>query len=171
MRDIAYHRTSHSSGPAGRRHTADVLTIRPAGLDDSPALFSLAQQAYGRYVGRIGRNPAPMDADYEAAVSTGLVWVAEQGQRIVGLLVLEIRDDHVLIENVAVSPNAQGGGVGSRLLTLADDQARERGLREVRLYTHEAMTENQQYYRRRGYQETHRSGDSGFERVFFTKSL
>ncbi|MBA2774943.1 MAG: GNAT family N-acetyltransferase [Nocardioidaceae bacterium] len=112
-----------------------------------------------------------MDADHAAAVATGLVWVAEQGQRVVGLLVLEIAHDHALIENVAVSPDAQGLGVGSRLLALAEQQAGERGLREVRLYTHEAMTENQEYYRRRGYRETHRSRGSGFQRVFFTKDL
>lgn len=148
-----------------------MLPIRPARRDDSTALFALAQEAYGHYVSRIGRNPAPMDADYGAAVETDLVWVAEQDDQIVGLLVLEIAADHVLIENVAVAPHAQGLGLGARLLALADEQARERGIREVRLYTHEAMTENQEYYCRRGYRETHRSGDSGYERVFFAKRL
>lgn len=131
----------------------------------------MTQDAYAHYVPRIGRNPAPMDTDYAPAVATGLVWVAERDQRVVGLLVLEIAADHVLIENVAVSPQAQGLGLGSRLLALADEQARERGLREVRLYTHEAMTENQEFYSSLGYRETHRSGDGGFQRVFFTKSL
>jgi len=85
--------------------------------------------------------------------------------------VVEPTQDHLLIENVAVAPQAQGLGVGGELLQLAEDQARAHGLREVRLYTNEAMTENLVYYPRRGYQETHRQTQDGFRRVFFTKRL
>jgi len=45
------------------------------------------------------------------------------------------------------------------------------GLTESRLYTHELMTENQAYYARHGYAETHRAEDEGFRRVFFAKQL
>ncbi len=66
---------------------------------------------------------------------------------------------------------AQGLGVGGRLLRLAEEQALARGLREVRLYTNEAMTENLAYYLRRGYSETHRARQDGFRPIFFTKPL
>jgi len=88
-----------------------------------------------------------------------------------GLLVLEPAEDHLLLENVAVAPQAQGLGVGGRLLRLAEEQALARGLREVRLYTNEAMTENLAYYLRRGYSETHRATQDGFRPIFFTKPL
>jgi len=87
------------------------------------------------------------------------------------LLVLEPAEDHLLLENVAVAPQAQGLGVGGRLLRLAEEQALARGLREVRLYTNEAMTENLAYYLRRGYSETHRATQDGFRPIFFTKPL
>jgi hypothetical protein len=45
------------------------------------------------------------------------------------------------------------------------------GLPEVRLYTNEAMTENLDYYPRRGYRETHRATQNGYRRVFFSKIL
>ena len=61
--------------------------------------------------------------------------------------------------------------MGGRLLRLAEEQARARGLRQVRLYTNEAMTENLAYYLRRGYSETHRATQDGFRRIFFTKPL
>jgi ribosomal protein S18 acetylase RimI-like enzyme len=131
----------------------------------------IAKAAYQVYVDRIGREPAPMTADYAQIAECGHAWVAEHGDRIVGLLVLEWADDHLLLENVAVAPEAQGLGVGNRLLQLAEEQARARGLREVRLYTNEAMTENLDYYRRRGYHETHRGTQNGFRRVFFAKVL
>ena len=75
------------------------------------------------------------------------------------------------METVAVRPLAQRRGVGARLLALAEDEARARGLDEIRLYTNEAMTENLAYYPRHGYTETHRAGQGGFRRVFFTKHL
>jgi hypothetical protein len=42
---------------------------------------------------------------------------------------------------------------------------------EVRLYTHELMTENRAYYPRRGYRETHVSGEPPWRRAFFAKQL
>lgn len=148
-----------------------MLTVRPARQSDSAALTAVAAEAYRPYVPRIGREPAPMTADYAQAVRSGLTWVAEADGDIVGLLVLVARPDHLLLENVAVLPSAQRRGVGARLLALAEDQARARGLDEIRLYTNEAMTENLAYYARHGYAETHRAEQDGFRRVFFAKRL
>jgi GNAT superfamily N-acetyltransferase len=147
------------------------LSMRVAAPADVGAMEEIARTAYQVYVERIGRQPAPMTADYRGAVDAGQAWVAERDDRIVGLLVLVPAPDHLLVENVAVAPHAQGRGVGGRLLQLAEDQARERCLPEVRLYTHAKMTENRAYYLRRGYRQTHRGTDSGFARVFFTKTL
>lgn len=75
----------------------------------------LAQASYQPYVARIGRRPAPMTADYTAIAISGTAWVAEQSGRLVGLLVLEPAEDHLLLDNVAVAPQEQGVGVGSRI--------------------------------------------------------
>lgn len=97
--------------------------------------------------------------------------VADQAGRLVGLLVLHARPDHLLLANVAVSPDVQNLGIGRLLLGLADRRARELGLTEVRLYTNVAMAENLTYYPRYGYQETHRTTQDGFQRLFFAKPL
>ncbi len=131
----------------------------------------LVVDAYQPYVGRIGRRPAPLDADYEALVAAGEVWVATRCGDLVGVMVLEQRADHCLIENLAVAPSAQGEGIGGQLLAFAEDQARAAGLRELRLYTNERMVENLAYYPRRGFAETRRASSAGFDRVFFTKTL
>ena len=70
---------------------------------------------------------------------------------------------------MAVLPAAQGRGIGTRLLALADDRACSLRLPEIRLYTNEAMTENLAYYPRHGYSETHRAQQDGYHRVFFSK--
>jgi len=146
-----------------------VLTVRRAGEADAAVLAAVTAEAYRHYVPRIGREPAPMTADYAHAARSGLTWVAEADGEVVGLLVLVVHPDHLLVENVAVRPSAQRRGVGA--WPLAEDEARARGLDEIRLYTNEAMTENLAYYPRHGYTETHRAGQGGFRRVFFTKHL
>ncbi len=148
-----------------------ALTLRPAVPADAERMHQVAQAAYQPYVGPIGRSPAPMTADYARIVSSGRAWVAEQHGRLVGFLVLEPRSDHLLLENVAVDPDRQRTGVGSRLLALAEDQARLLGLPEARLFTNAAMTENVEYYLRRGYRQTHRAERDGYRRVFFSKDL
>ncbi|MFE1168556.1 GNAT family N-acetyltransferase [Nocardiopsis sp. NPDC058789] len=148
-----------------------MTIIRQARPSDVAVLTRLADSAYGHYVERMGKEPGPMTADYASLVGAGEVWVAEQEGVPVGLLVLRARPDHLLLDNIAVSPSSQGAGVGGRLLDFADDYARARGLTEVRLYTHESMTENLAYYPRRGYVETGRATEHGFRRVFFSKRL
>ena len=148
-----------------------MLTVRRAETSDVAAFTVVATEAYRGYVARIGRRPAPMTADYAEAVRGGLAWAAVRDGEVVGLLVLAVKPDHLLLENVAVLPSAQGCGIGARLLALAEDQARELGRVEIRLYTNEAMTENLVYYPKHGYAETHRAEQDGFRRVFFRKRL
>lgn len=68
-----------------------------------------------------------MTADYTMIANLGTAWVAEHSGRLVGLLVLEPAADHLLLDNVAVKPDEQGVGVGSRLLQLAEEQAQAQG--------------------------------------------
>ncbi len=148
-----------------------MLSFRPAVAADVPALAEVARQAYAPYVERMGEQPAPMTADYDAVVAGGEVWVAEDDQRIIGMLSLVAESGYLLVENVAVVPEAQGKGVGNALMRLAEDRAAASGLAELRLYTNAVMTENLHYYPRRGYVETHRGEEGGFQRVFFRKRL
>jgi len=148
-----------------------AVTIRRATPADVPALYVVVHEAYLLYVPRIGRMPAPMTADYSAAVQSGQAWVAEVDGQVLGLLVLVVCQGYLLIENIAVLPAAQRRGIGARLLTLAEDEARANGLGEIRLYTNEGMTENLAYYPRHGYRETRRAEEHGFRRVFFSKVL
>lgn len=148
-----------------------MITIRRAAAPDIGALRAVTDAAYAHYIPRIGRQPAPMTADYADAVRGGQAWLAVQDGQVVGVAVLADQDDHLLLENLAVLPAAQKTGIGARLLALAEEQARSRGFGEIRLYTNQAMTENLAYYPRHGYTETHRAGQGGFRRVFFRKLL
>src|SRR5580693_33353 len=148
-----------------------VVTVRLADQDDVDVLRAIAAAAYQPYVARIGRLPAPVTADYDQAVRSGQTWVAVQDGQISGFVVLVAEPGYLLVENLAVRPADQGRGIGSRLLARAEQHALRLGLSEIRLYTNEAMTENLAYYPRRGYIETHRADQDGFQRVFFRKPL
>ena len=143
--------------------------LRLATLADLPAMSSVIASAYGRYLDRMDRPPAPMLTDYRDAVEAGQVWLA--GEPVIAVLVLVPEDDAMLVENVAVAPEAQGAGLGRRLMEFAEDQALARGLSRMTLYTNEVMTENLAIYARLGYRETARHNQGGYSRVFMEKDV
>jgi ribosomal protein S18 acetylase RimI-like enzyme len=61
------------------------------------------------------------------------------------------RADHLLIENVAVSPAFQGRGYGRLLIDHAERLAASLRLPELRLYTNKQFVANIAIYRRLGY--------------------
>jgi GNAT superfamily N-acetyltransferase len=149
-----------------------VAELRAARTDDAEAVSAVARASFAPYVGRLGDlEPWPMHVDYAEKIAAGHTWVAEDGGEVVGLLVLEPHEDHLLLDIVGVAPDHHGTGIGTRLLAVADEQARALGLPEVRLYTNVVMTENLAYYPRHGYVETHRDQVGPYHRVFFTKRL
>jgi ribosomal protein S18 acetylase RimI-like enzyme len=147
------------------------VTIRPARPEDAEPIHHLVAEAYGHYVARIGRRPGPMNDDYERRVAAGQAWVLEEAGDIVGLAVLEEGPDHLLLDNVAVLPAAQGRGHGRALIAFAEGEAARREFGELRLYTHELMAENIALYQRLGFVEIARVAEKGFRRVFMAKRV
>lgn len=142
---------------------------RLADAADLPQIRAVVADAYGKYLGRMDRAPAPMDRDYDEAVGQGLIWVV--GDPVVGLVSLVQSDGQLLIENVAVHPSAQGSGLGHRLMDFAESEARARGLARLVLYTSEAMTENVSIYTHLGFVEIGRRTEDGFHRIYMEKVL
>jgi ribosomal protein S18 acetylase RimI-like enzyme len=138
---------------------------------EAAAITTLVREAYAKYVGRIGREPAPMLVDYEAAILAGEAWVLVEGEQTSGVLVMRPENGDLFVETVAVRPDRQGSGLGRRLMAFVEEAARGRGLREIRLYTNEKMEENLPFYRSLGFEETGRRLDEGYRRVFMKKRL
>lgn len=145
--------------------------MRAATAADVPAVGEIVDDAYRHYIVRIGKPPEPMLDDYAARVSEGSVWVLEEGALIVAIIVLLPAPNYLLLDNIAVSPARQGLGLGRQLLAFAEAEAIRRGYREIRLYTHQTMVENQRLYASVGYEETGRGREAGYERVFMRKRL
>lgn len=147
-----------------------VLT-RPATPEDEPAIRACARAAYARYVADIGREPAPMRADYAAHITRGEAHVAEDGGGFLGYVVFFPEDGAMMLDSVAVMPGAEGQGIGRRLIALCEEAALAGGLPAVRLYTNAKMTGNLTLYPRLGFVRTGRRTENGFDRVFFEKRL
>jgi ribosomal protein S18 acetylase RimI-like enzyme len=145
------------------------MTIRRAEAADVAAVEQIVEAAYAPYIPRLGVRPGPMRDDYAALVADGVVWVT--GVPVAGLVVLLARDGYLLLDNIAVAPAAHGQGVGRALLRFAEARAQADGFAEIRLYTHQKMTENIALYARSGWQETGRGRQDGFDRVFFRKPV
>jgi ribosomal protein S18 acetylase RimI-like enzyme len=149
----------------------DERRIRAATTADVPAIADIIDQAYRPYIARMGKPPGPMFDDYVTRVSEGSVWVLEEGAVIDGVIVLLPAPNYLLLDNIAISPSRQGLGLGRRLLAFAETEALRRGYREIRLYTHQTMVENQRLYASIGYEETGRGSEAGYDRVFMRKQL
>ena len=121
---------------------ANRVELRQAMATDAAAIRDLTRAAYARWVPLIGREPKPMTADYDAAVLKhrfDLLYV----DGILAALIETIREpDHLLVENVAVSPAFQGRGFGRRLMAHAEALAEAAGYAEIRLYTNQRFVEN-----------------------------
>jgi ribosomal protein S18 acetylase RimI-like enzyme len=149
----------------------ETIQVRRARGTDLIDIRSCAQAAYGKYIERIGKAPAPMNADFARQIEQGLVHVAVRGLQFAGYVVFHSEGDHLHLEAVAVMPEHSGRGVGKALIGFVEQVARREGLKAVELYTNEAMIENLAMYPKMGYRETQRKQHEGFKRVFFRKAL
>jgi ribosomal protein S18 acetylase RimI-like enzyme len=127
--------------------------------------------AYGKYIERIGKAPAPMHADFARQIEQGLIHVALRARQFAGYVAFFPEGDHLHLDAVAVLPEHSGKGVGKALIGYVEQVARQGGFKAVELYTNEAMTENLAMYPKLGYLETHRKRDAGYNRVFYRKTL
>ncbi len=129
--------------------------IRPAPRREASIVATIVHDAYVGYQTSIGTTPGPMLDDYNDLVGRGLVHVLEENGEILGLVVLIPEERTMLLDNVAVRPQAQGRKLGSHLIAFAEQQARAAGYGSIRLYTQQAMTANRARYKHLGFVETH----------------
>lgn len=145
--------------------------IRKAGQPDLIAVAACVDAAFQPYVTVVGKPPAPMVADYALLIGRGSVHLLEEEGALLGVIVLEPCADHLFVETLAVPPEHQRKGAGSRLMRFAETEARRFGLPEIRLYTHEAMTGSIAFYRALGFTESERRTEDGYARIYLTSPV
>ena len=146
-----------------------MTDIRLATPADLLAVQEIVETSYAQYIPLIGRRPAPMDADYAAAIEAGQLYVL--GHPTLGCLVMFPDGDAIEIDMIAVLPAAQGQGVGRKLLDFAADHTRSKGLSKLTLYTNAKMARNVVIYEKYGFNITHRATVDGFDRIFMEMAV
>jgi GNAT superfamily N-acetyltransferase len=153
-----------------RAPTSNV-EIRPAILEDAARVRDLTRAAYAKWVALIGREPLPMQADYERALAGHTIGLLTVGGALVGLVETILKPDHLWIENVAVAPEWQGRGYGRLLLKHTEVRAVEAKRFEIRLQTNQAFAANLELYAKFGYAIDRTEPFRGGALVYMSKQL
>ena len=123
--------------------------IRLAMTTDVPAIKLIARKSFERYVPLIGKPPAPMNANFSGHVLKDTVFIAQSEKKqgsVLGYAIVLQRDGEWLLDNNAVSPEAQGRGIGSALIAACETFLQKQGVQRYHLYTNEAMEQNLTWY-------------------------
>jgi GNAT superfamily N-acetyltransferase len=93
--------------------------------------------------------------------------IAEVDGRLLGCAFLRPEPDFLYVGKLAVSPEAQGSGIGSRFLTEAEAIARDLGKPTLRLETRIELTGNHRRFGAWGFVRTAEKSHAGYDRVTF----
>ena len=117
----------------------------------------------------------PSQAAFEKDLQRNELYVLEKEERIIGTIVLSTHMDaeylpiqwstpnqnNLYIHRLSVHPNHQGKGYARHMMDFAEDYAKQKAFKAVRLDTFSQNKKNQRFYETRGYR---RLGD-----IFFPK--
>ncbi len=152
------------------------ITIRDITVDDAGEVLTLQRAAFVQEALIYGTPDMPPltqtleEVQSELAENDGCV--AVQDSRLVGAARARLSGDLLLIGRIAIAPDIQGEGVGSRLLDALEERGRNGGATEAELFTGSRSEANLRLYERQGYVETERvDGDDGVQQVFLRKRL
>ncbi|MDI6942113.1 GNAT family N-acetyltransferase [Microbacterium barkeri] len=152
------------------------LDIREIREEDAGEVMTLQRAAFvseAQIYGSADMPPLTQTLDevrWELRENLGCV--ALDGGRMVGALRARIDGELLLIGRIAIAPDMQGHGIGSRLLDAVEVRGASAGAREAELFTGSLSEANIRLYERQGYRETERieEGD-GTAQVFLRKRL
>ena len=153
-----------------------ALTFRKAVPPERDDAERVLWTAFTPYVRNLGREiTAQHYAFLAAAVGRGDVYLALDGEDIVGVAATERRDDAIYIDRLGVAPARQGTGLGSFLLERIEEIARSSDLKGLSLETAEMAEGNIRLYRRHGFEIVRRGppshGKDAHTRVFMEKAF
>jgi GNAT superfamily N-acetyltransferase len=93
--------------------------------------------------------------------------------RLLAAVRVRVEGDNADLGRLAVAPDRQRQGLGSRLIREAEEQVLEHYecVKRLRLFTGQYSPGNQRLYERNGYSEVHRSSGGNYQLVHMTKVL
>jgi ribosomal protein S18 acetylase RimI-like enzyme len=126
-------------------HGGDPLEIRPATSSDATAVADVYLASFhATYAFPLAHTDDEVRGWIrDAVVGVAETWVAVEGQRVVGMMVVGPGE----LDQLYVAPDRLGSGIGRRLL----DLAKERSPAELSLYTFQINERARRFYERNGF--------------------
>ena len=151
-------------------------TFMPAMPGQLAAIDTLMRSAFTPYVRGLGREIAPDSyAWFGEAIAKDDIFVAREGQEIVGAIATKRGDGEMILELIGVSPTRQKQGIASWMIGQIESVARSRGVRTLSLNTAELMEDRVRLYKRHGFIIMRRGppdhGRDAHVRVYMSKRL
>lgn len=159
------------SGATSSEELLDVR-IRPIVVTDAAEVFTLQRAAFIEEAILYDTLDTPALTqtfdELKAELATNSGCVALVGSRMVGSVRARSVGDVLRIGRLAVVPDLQGRGIGTRLLQAVEARS---DAAEAELFTGALSVANLRLYQREGYVETHRVALPAVELVYLRKLL
>jgi predicted N-acetyltransferase YhbS len=150
----------------------DDIRIRDIAPDDAGQVLTLQRAAFvsEALIYRDVDMPVLTQTldELRAELQENLGSVAVLDQRVVGAARARVDGEGMLlIGRIAIAPDLQGEGLGSRLLAAVEERGRAAGARTAELFTGRLSEANIRLYEREGYRASEQVGDE----IYLRKAL
>ena len=145
------------------------MQIRTAPADFSawPQLLQLVRDAFAYMDARID-PPSSLKGmgieAFQAKAAAETLFLAEEGERLIGCAFAALRDDCVYVGKVAVAEAARGRGVARALFAATEDLARAHGRPFLELQTRVELLENHATFAALGFHKVGETAHAGYSR-------
>ncbi len=133
----------------------DDIQIRRAAPEDAPAITGLLYEAFSEFKSNYTPEAfaivTPLVEEIAGRFGKGAMWVAVLDEEIVGTVSFVPEPEWLYIRSMAVSPEAQGMGIGHKLLDEIEEYAIENGFDRLFLYTTYFSTDAIRLYEKQGF--------------------
>ena len=135
------------------------LRIRIATSADAPQITAVINAAFRIAEKFFIDGNRIRQAEVEESLAKGVFLLAEVNGKLNGCVYVELRGERSYLGLLSVDPTCQQSGLGSRLMTEAENYCRERGSRGMDIVIVSLRQDLPSFYQKRGYVE---SGTSPF---------
>lgn len=130
------------------------MNLRPADHSDLPTLFAIHRSVFRAHIKQLwGWDEAWQRQNFAAECAAAITSVVEVGGQTIGYLQVLEQDSHLYVQNIALSADHQGQGIGSQLLRDLQSQAAARRL-PLRLGAFRSNAAALSLYQRLGFRQT-----------------
>lgn len=131
------------------------IKVRRANADESEAISELLLESFGlfesEYTPGAFEYTTPNTDVVRGRFDEGPVWVAVDGEVMIGTVSGLPETDRFYIRSMAVRPDAQGRGIGQDLLEVSEAFARDEGFKRTYLYTTHVLPGAKRLYEKNGF--------------------